>query len=79
MAKAGASASVDYVIAKKAEPHHFQVTKFSDDSVPLNVYNIVFNSSTGAGRCDCPAAAYRQTGARDKHVLMVKRWLERTS
>ena len=74
-----ASASVDYVVAKKTEPNHYQVTKFGDDSIPLGVYSVVYNPNTGYGKCDCPAAAYRQTGARDKHVQMVKGWLARSN
>lgn len=67
--------TVDYVVAKLEGDNKYQVTKFGDGEVPLQVYLVTYNPTTGYGRCDCPAAAYRNTGSMDKHVLMVKGWL----
>lgn len=68
--------SIDYVIGKLAGDYQYQVAKFADDGAPLQVYRVMYNHETGRGRCDCPAGMYRGTGSGDKHVLMVKKWLE---
>lgn len=72
---------VDYVVSEVPPPadasgplRYFRVTKFSGDE-PKGHYNVKYNPQTGYGRCDCPAAAYRNTGSGDKHVLMVKKHL----
>ena len=76
MVKSKSVISEDYVIARKGEDT-FTVTKFVDKGIPFNVYNVIYKPKTGYGKCDCPAAVYRQTGSADKHVLMVKTWLDR--
>lgn len=76
MVKSKSVISEDYVIARKGEDT-FTVTKFGDKGIPLNVYNVIYKPKTRYGKCDCPAAVYRQTGSADKHVLMVKTWLDR--
>lgn len=75
-------ADIDYVIGEsKASAskiaRSFTVTKFGNGDMPLNTYTVLFNPQTGYGKCDCPAAVYRNTGSADKHVLMVKKWLDR--
>jgi hypothetical protein len=66
----------EYVIGQSAvNPLAFTVTKFIGDA-PRVTYNVVCNIATGYGKCDCPAAAYRNTGSADKHVLMVRKWLQ---
>jgi hypothetical protein len=76
--------AVDYVIGESkgsplANVHHrvFSVTKFGDGDFPLNTYTVLYNPITGYGKCDCPAAAYRNTGSADKHVKMVAAWLNK--
>lgn|GEM_PF-4547520 len=71
-----ANAGVDYVIGQsRIAPNTFTVSKFGDGDVPLVTYNVIYNPNTGYGKCDCPAARYRSTASGDKHVLMVKAWL----
>lgn len=69
------ASDTDYVIGRLQEPNTFRVTKFVGDA-PKNSYTVKFVPATGYGRCDCPAGMYRHTGSADKHVLMVKKWLE---
>lgn len=58
-------------------PITFQVTKFRDgDETPAAVYNVQWDETTGKGKCDCPAGTYRGTGPNDKHVKMVRNWVE---
>lgn len=57
----------------------YQVSKFDSmvgGEQPLATYDVKYNPSTGYGKCNCHAAVYRQTGSTDKHVLMVKEWIE---
>ena len=68
----------EYVIGVGAKPNHYTVAKFrpGDSGAPAVVYEVVFNPDTGYGRCNCPAAAYRNTGSADKHCKMVADWLK---
>lgn len=74
-------ANVEYVIGEVAESatsHHrtFTVTKFEGGDQPTGSYKVLYNPISGYGRCDCPAAVYRNTGSADKHVKMVAQWLQ---
>lgn len=73
------SVEYEYVIFRLGEDK-FEVVKFniyaSDEAPASAIYHVTWNSNTGKGKCDCPAAAYRQTGINDKHVQMVKKWVE---
>jgi hypothetical protein len=79
MSSTKASKDVEYFV-KQVDDVHFEVAKFNFrvGSEPIAVYKVRYNPATGAGRCDCPAASYRGTGAEDKHVKMVKEWLEKS-
>lgn len=66
----------EYFIKRTLGDLHFEVTKFVDGDLPVATYKVEYNDSTGVGKCDCPAATYRQTGSNDKHVRLVRRWLE---
>jgi hypothetical protein len=66
----------DYVIGQSAaDPTQFTVSKFEGGEQPTATYKVIYRPKTGFGRCDCPAATFRFTGSKDKHVLLVKRWL----
>lgn len=75
MAK-GNQEKFEYFVKRVGErPTHgyskFTVSKFADgEPHPVQVYNVDYNETTGIGKCDCPAAQYRQTGSQDKHVQM---------
>jgi hypothetical protein len=69
--------AVEYVIGRSAvNPNRYTVSKFKDgdDGAPLQVYTVIYNRESGAGRCDCPAGVYRKLGPADKHVKMVAAW-----
>jgi hypothetical protein len=66
----------EYFIRRSLGDLQFEVTKFVDGDLPVATYKVTYNDSTGIGKCDCPAATYRQTGSNDKHVRLVKKWLE---
>jgi len=67
--------AAEYIIGQVGEGK-FTVAKFEPgEPLPRVVYNVSYNHVTGRGKCDCPAAMYRGTGAQDKHVLMVAGWL----
>lgn len=53
----------------------FEVSKFGDSDLPVAVYTVEYNSTTGKGKCNCPAAIYRKTGSKDKHVQLIIEWL----
>jgi len=67
----------EYCIRRVLGGLHFEVTKFADDGdLPIVTYKVQYDHSTGKGKCDCPAATYRQTGSTDKHVRLVRKWIE---
>lgn len=67
----------DYYI-RRVGPTDFEVAKFEDfgGDQPVALYKVTWDPKTGRGKCNCPAAAYRGTGVNDKHVQMVKKWVE---
>lgn len=73
------STEYEYVVFRLGEDR-FEVVKFdvhaSDEAPATAIYHVTFNPITGKGKCDCPAATYRQTGANDKHIRLVKKWIE---
>jgi len=59
----------------------FEVSKFDSmegGSQPLVTYKVIYDPSRNPprGKCDCPAGMYRQTGIKDKHVQIVREWIE---
>ena len=66
----------EYFIKRTLGDLHFEVTKFVDGDLPVATYKVTYDHSTGKGKCDCPAATYRQTGSDDKHVRLVAKWIE---
>lgn len=66
----------DYYV-RRLGPTEFEVAKFIDfdGDQPVSVYKVTWNSKTGKGSCDCPAATYRGTGINDKHIQLVKGWV----
>lgn len=74
MAKAK-SGKGEYFIKRVLGDLQFEVTKFVDGDLPVNTYKVTYDAVTGKGKCDCPAATYRQTGSNDKHVRLVRRWI----
>lgn len=76
MAK-GSGADTDYVI-REVGKDRYEVAKFVYGCAqPTAVYTVTFNK-LGQGKCDCAAAVYRGTGDGDKHVKMVRKWLQPT-
>lgn len=75
-----ATKEYEYVI-RELEPGKFEVKKFDPDTIndggqPLHTYYVLYNPPHQRGRCDCPAGTYRGTGANDRHVGFVIRWIE---
>lgn len=72
------SEPAEYFI-RRISSTEFEVAKFASigGDQPLAVYKVVWDAvrSHPGGRCNCPAASYRGTGASDKHVVMVKHWV----
>lgn len=58
---------------------NYEVAKFASmdgGEQPINVYNVVWNAVRGTGKCNCAAGTYRGTGKEDKHVKMVRQWID---
>lgn len=71
----------EYYVRRRGEIT-FEVAKFREmtgGEQPLVVYNVVYDPSRNPprGKCDCPAGTYRQTGVNDKHVQIVREWIEK--
>jgi hypothetical protein len=71
------SKEFDYYI-RRIGPTSFEVAKFESfgGDQPKSVYQISWDPKTQRGRCNCPAYVYRGKGVQDKHIQMVKKWVE---
>lgn len=70
----------EYYVRRK-EGINYEVAKFPSmggGEQPERVYYVIYDPSRTPerGRCDCPAGMYRQTGVNDKHVQIVKEWIQ---
>lgn len=68
----------EYYVRRVGEVN-YEVSKFDSmagGAQPLVVYKVIYEPGRLRGKCDCPAGTYRQTGIKDKHVQIVKEWIE---
>jgi hypothetical protein len=54
----------------------YEVAKFVDgEPEPRDVYDVELSRRSEGGTCNCPAARWRRTGGKDKHVKLVRDWI----
>ena len=54
----------------------FEIAKFDGTKAPVDVYFVSYAQSTGTGKCSCRGYRVHGKGNNDKHILMIKEWLD---